>query len=65
MERHQDFPLFLFIKKVLDMILASLMKVSYDAEHFNMDELLSLRPCYWDKENGCMHIVRLRMVVLF
>lgn len=28
----------------------SLMKVSYDTEHFNMDGLLALRPCYWDKK---------------
>ena len=27
-----------------------LMKVSYDTEHFNMDGLLALRPCYWDKK---------------
>lgn len=29
----------------------SLMKISYDTEHFNIDELLSLRPCYWDKKD--------------
>ena len=33
------------------------MKISYDTDYFNIDELLSLRPCYWDKqEKKWLHI---------
>ena len=35
----------------------SIMKISYDTDYFNIDELLSLRPCYWDKqEKKWLHV---------
>ena len=54
-ERHQDsskgiYTISIYQKGTRHDSYPSLMKVSYDAEHFNMDELLSLRPCYWDKK---------------